>query len=76
MGGTVHASILKDDIVRAFREEQRGQALQALKGYEEICTRAEVMVNQELLLLDCMLWSLVDDRIVTAYSSSRFQQRY
>lgn len=42
MGGTVHASILKDDIVRAFREEQRGQALQALKGYEEICTRAEV----------------------------------
>ena len=28
-------------------------------------------MNQESLLLDCMLWSLVDDRIVTAYSSSR-----
>lgn len=44
MGGAVHASILKDDIVRAYREEQRGQALQALEGYREICTKAEVII--------------------------------
>uniref|UniRef100_A0A0A8YTA2 Uncharacterized protein n=1 Tax=Arundo donax TaxID=35708 RepID=A0A0A8YTA2_ARUDO len=42
MGGTVHASILKDSIVKDYRDEQRGQAFQAFEGYREICTRGEV----------------------------------
>ncbi|KAL6613911.1 hypothetical protein ACP70R_036181 [Stipagrostis hirtigluma subsp. patula] len=45
MGGTVHASILKDNIVKDYREEQRGQAVQALKGFVEICTRAGVQAK-------------------------------
>nr|CAB3475271.1 unnamed protein product [Digitaria exilis] len=46
MGGTVHATILKDNIVKDYREEQRGQAQQALDGYMEICTRAEVQADK------------------------------
>ncbi|CAO2195710.1 unnamed protein product [Urochloa humidicola] len=45
MGGTVHASILKDNIVKGYRDEQRDQALQALEGYKEICTRAEIQAE-------------------------------
>nr|TKW18545.1 hypothetical protein SEVIR_5G438000v2 [Setaria viridis] len=45
MGGTVHASILKDNIVKGYRDEQRDQALLALKGYKEICTRAEIQAE-------------------------------
>ncbi|OEL20571.1 hypothetical protein BAE44_0018408, partial [Dichanthelium oligosanthes] len=45
MGGTVHASILKDNIVKGYRDEQRDQAHQALEGYKEICTRAEIQAE-------------------------------
>ncbi|XP_025819735.1 exocyst complex component EXO70B2-like [Panicum hallii] len=45
LGGTVHASILKDNIVKGYRDEQRDQALQALEGYREICTRAEIQAE-------------------------------
>ncbi|CAO1942848.1 unnamed protein product [Urochloa humidicola] len=45
MGGTVHASILKDNIVKGYRDEQRDQALQALEGYKNICTRAEIQAE-------------------------------
>lgn len=76
MGGAAPASILKDDIVRAYREEQRGQALEALNGYKEICARAEVSDESRIIAFDCMLWSLVEHRLVTIYSSSRFKQRY
>ncbi|KAL6839957.1 hypothetical protein ACP4OV_029767 [Aristida adscensionis] len=42
VGGTVHASILKDNIVKDYREEQRDQALKALQSFVEICAKAEV----------------------------------
>lgn len=38
----MHASILKDNIVKGYRDEQKDQALQALNGYKEICTKAKV----------------------------------
>uniref|UniRef100_A0A0A9FK59 Exocyst subunit Exo70 family protein n=1 Tax=Arundo donax TaxID=35708 RepID=A0A0A9FK59_ARUDO len=50
MGGTVHASILKDNIVKDYRDERRGQAVQALNCYLEICTRAEV--RAEILMIE------------------------
>ncbi|RLN22127.1 hypothetical protein C2845_PM07G33000 [Panicum miliaceum] len=49
MGGTVHASILKDNIVKDYRDEQRDQALQALEGYKEICTRAEASDESRII---------------------------
>lgn len=76
VGGAVHASILKDDIVRAYREEQKGQALEALKGYQEICIRAEVSDESRIVAFRWYVCLLVDGRLVTTYSSSRFKQRY
>lgn len=62
VGGTVHATILKDNIVKDYREEQRGQAHQALNGYMEICTRAEV--SDESIIISFGWHALVGDNLI------------